>query len=190
MLVTILRRVAHIPVQSVHRAATIGQTFMPARLGNCFRRWWRFRYPKLTLMNKLGSIVFAAGLAPLSAGAQAMPLAPIDASNGAVIIQVAQGCGPGGHRAPSATAGRSTTARPVGTPAPTAFTASAITRRLFLAELRRGYIPRVNFMRTGWFAQRCRFTPVLHGAGSRRSRSIRCWRPRAQVAGELRPPKR
>jgi hypothetical protein len=52
------------------------------------------------LMNKLASIVFAAGLALLTTGAQAMPLAAIDASNGAVIIQVAQGCGPGGHRGP------------------------------------------------------------------------------------------
>jgi hypothetical protein len=51
-------------------------------------------------MNKLVSIVFAAGLALLTTGAQAMPLAAIDASNGAVIIQVAQGCGPGGHRGP------------------------------------------------------------------------------------------
>lgn len=175
--------------------------------------------------------------------------------------------------APSATAGRSTIARPVGTPAPTASTASAIagidwmarsgadealirpclrglamalgwltphaqgggrplrklaraarrrysrlsravrfpgerklirlvavyagarmlspgTRRLFLAELRRSYIPCVNFMRAGWLAQRGCFTPVLHGAGSRRSRLIRCWQPRAQAAGELRPPKR
>ncbi len=55
---------------------------------------------KVTLMNKLVSIVFAAGLALLTANAQAMPLAAIDASNGAVIIQVAQGCGPGGHRGP------------------------------------------------------------------------------------------
>src|SRR5216684_2572392 len=44
-------------------------------------------------------------------------------------------------------------------------------RRLFLAELRRGYIPCVNFMRICWFAQRCCFTPVLHGAGSKRDRS-------------------
>jgi len=95
-----LRTVVHIPVQSVHRAATIGQTFMPARLGNWFRRSCRFRNPKVTLMNKLVSIVFAAGLALITAGAQAMPLAAIDASNGAVIIQVAQGCGPGGHRGP------------------------------------------------------------------------------------------
>jgi hypothetical protein len=71
----ILRAVAHIPVQSVHRAVTIGQTFMPARLGNCFRQWCRFRNPKVTLMNKLASIVFAAGLGLLTTGAQAMPLA-------------------------------------------------------------------------------------------------------------------
>jgi hypothetical protein len=51
-------------------------------------------------MNKFVSIVFAAGLALLTTGAQAMPLAAIDASNGAVIIQVAQGCGPDGHRGP------------------------------------------------------------------------------------------
>ena len=51
-------------------------------------------------MNKLASIVFVAGLALLTTGAQAMPLAAIDASNAAVIIQVAQGCGPGGHRGP------------------------------------------------------------------------------------------
>jgi hypothetical protein len=100
MLVTILRTVDHIPVHAVHHAATIGQTFMLARSGNCFRRSCRFRNPKVTLMNKLASIVFAAGLALLTTGAQAMPLAAIDASNGAVIIQVAQGCGPGGHRCP------------------------------------------------------------------------------------------
>jgi hypothetical protein len=29
-----LRTVVHIAEQSVHRAATIGQTFMPAQLGN------------------------------------------------------------------------------------------------------------------------------------------------------------
>jgi hypothetical protein len=98
MLVTILRTVDHIPVQAGHHAATIGQTFMLARLGNCFRRSCRFRNPQANLMNKLVSIVFAAGLALLTTGAQAMPLAAIDASNGAVIIQVAQGCGPGGHR--------------------------------------------------------------------------------------------
>jgi hypothetical protein len=33
----ISRTVAHIPVQAVHRAATIGQTFMLAQLGNWFR---------------------------------------------------------------------------------------------------------------------------------------------------------
>jgi hypothetical protein len=80
------------------RAATIGQTFMLAQLGN--GRWCRFRNPKVTHVNKLVSIVLAAGLALFTAGAQAMPLAAIDASNGAVIIQVAQGCGPGGHRGP------------------------------------------------------------------------------------------
>jgi hypothetical protein len=81
-------------------AATIGQTFKLAQLGNWFRRWCRFRNPKATHMNKLGSIVFAAGLTLFTAGAQAMPLAAIDASNGAVIIQIAQGCGPGGQRGP------------------------------------------------------------------------------------------
>jgi hypothetical protein len=100
MLATILRTVDHIPVHAVHHAATIGQTFMLARLGKCFRRWCRFRNPQVTLMNKLVSIVFAAGLAFLTTGAQAMPLAATDTSNGAVIIQVAQGCGPGGHRGP------------------------------------------------------------------------------------------
>jgi hypothetical protein len=158
--------------------------------------------------------------------------------------------------APSATAGRSTTARPAGTAAPTASTASAIagidfdcTERAdevvirpclrglamargwiaphaqgsagpfanprgpravgipgrakadpagsdlcrgpgcclrapaghFLAE--KGYITCVNLVRTGWLAQRGCSTPVLHGAGNKRSRSIRCWRPQAGWRG-------
>ena len=49
---------------------------------------------------QVGFNCFAAGLALFTTGAQAMLLAAIDASNGAVIIQVAQGCGPGGHRGP------------------------------------------------------------------------------------------
>jgi hypothetical protein len=52
-------------------------------------------------MNKLVSIAFAAGLAIFTMQAQAMPIAAMDASNGAEIIQVAQGCGPWGHRGPA-----------------------------------------------------------------------------------------
>jgi hypothetical protein len=160
----------------------LGKTFVPARLGKCFRRWCRLRNPKVTLMNKLVSIVFAAGLALLTTGAQVMPLPAIDASSDH----------PGRARLRPGW-----TSRPLRSPPaalrlsarlahrPTASTASAIAGIDWM-----GYIPCVNFTRTGWFAQRCCFTPVLHGAGSRRSRSIGCWRPRAQVAGELRAPKR
>jgi hypothetical protein len=80
MLVTILRTVDHIPVQAVHHAATIGQNIHAGRLGNCFRRWCRLRNPKVTRMNKFVSIIFAAGLALRTTGAQAMPPAAIDAS--------------------------------------------------------------------------------------------------------------
>jgi hypothetical protein len=52
-------------------------------------------------MNRLVSIACAAGLAMFAMQAQAMPIAAIDGSNGAAIIQVAQGCGPGGHRGPA-----------------------------------------------------------------------------------------
>jgi hypothetical protein len=51
----------------------------------------------------------------------------------------------------------------------------------FLAE--KGYITCVNLVRTGWLAQRGCSTPVLHGAGNKRSRSIRCWRPQAGWRG-------
>jgi hypothetical protein len=98
MLVTILRTVDHIPVQAVHHAATIGQNIHAGPVRQLLPAMVPPSKSKGDLMNKLVSIVFAAGLALLTTGAQAMPLAAIDASNGAVIIQVAQGCGPGGHR--------------------------------------------------------------------------------------------
>jgi hypothetical protein len=63
-------------------------------------------------------------------------------------------------------------------------------RRLFLAELRRRYIPCVNFMRICWFAQRCCFYTSF---AWRRKQAIEI-DPMLAVAGwvaaELRPPKR
>jgi hypothetical protein len=94
----ILRTVAHIPAQAVH---SCGDYWANVHAGSVRQRATvPVSKSKVTHMNKLVSIVFAAGLALFTAGAQAMPLAAIDASNGAVIIQVAQGCGPGGHRGP------------------------------------------------------------------------------------------
>src|ERR1700694_5906535 len=83
------------------RATTVGQTFMSGALCSCLRLFCRFRNRKETFMNKLVSIAFAAGLAIFTMEAQAMPIAAMDASNGAEIIQVAQGCGPWGHRGPA-----------------------------------------------------------------------------------------
>jgi hypothetical protein len=137
MLVTILRTVDHIPVQAVHHAATIGQTFMQARLGNCSCRgprashtWraghaagdnrcvqWRGDHP---------------GCTRLRPGWTSRPLQPLAAA--------------------------------LRLPVRLASIASAIVGIDWM-----GYIPCVSFTRTGWFAQRCRFTPVLHGAGSKRS---------------------